>query len=603
MKAFILTPILIFSMLILGCSTPSSTKNSNINTQLKPDNLNPEALISQAITTKDTTKRSKLYLQAALIYWESDLIAQTNRALLTVDPGRLSHEQLQNYLLLRLKLGLLEENLQTLSEALPLFSNQTFHQSSITQQLEATQLLSKAYQATDNHIQAAIILIENSGLFEEESYLTNHETIWSELRKTNLALLSQYQYFGENIDVEGWLTLAQTIKQNQIDLDTQYLALNKWNESWPNHPAAIIPPRELEILIQLPTTQPTKIILALPLSGPIAEAGKAIQDGFMASYYNTPSKLGNDIEIIFFDTNLNNIEDLYTQKEMQNALIIGPLDKKSLNRLTTLERLDTKTLALNYLDDNEANTINLFQFGLAPETETKQISQRLKNRGLNKIAVIAPESNWGFRLHDSFLNDLILEKGTLIESAFYSNQASLSQTVAKLLATDESKKRAQKIRTIAKTRFEFQPRRRKDIDAILMIARPNIAKQINPLFAYHYANSIPIFSTSQVHSGNNDNNDLEGIEFIEMPWMLSATIDIKKQINNIIPESSQKYMRFYALGVDAFKLAPRLTLLKEVNDSKINGHTGILSMNSRGQINRDMEWAKFRRGKTISIKE
>jgi len=590
MKAFILVPILIFSMLILGCSTPSPTKNSSRNTQLKPDNLNPEALMSQAITTKDTSKKSNLYLQAALIYWESDLIAQTNRALLTVDPGRLSHEQLQKYLLLILKTGLLEENLQTLSEALPLFSNQTFHQSSITQQLEATQLLSKAYQATGNHIQAAIILIENSGLFEEESYLTNHETIWSELRKTDLALLSQHQYFGENIDVEGWLMLAQTIKQNQIDLDTQYLALNKWNESWPNHPAAITPPRELEILIQLPTTQPTKITLALPLSGPIAEAGKAIQDGFMASYYNSPSKLGNDIEIIFFDTNLNNIEDLYTQKETQSALIIGPLDKNSLNKLTTFERLNTKTLALNYLDNNTINTKNLFQFGLAPETETKQISQRLNNRGLNKVAVIAPESNWGFRLHDSFLNDLILEKGTLIESAFYSNQASLSQTVAKLLATDESKKRAKKIRAITKTSFEFQPRRRKDIDAILMIARPNIAKQINPLFAYHYANSIPIFSTSQVHSGNNDNNDLEGIEFIEMPWMLSATIDIKKQINNIIPESSQKYMRFYALGVDAFKLAPRLTLLKEVNDSKINGHTGILSMNKSGQINRDMEW-------------
>jgi len=600
MKAFILIQSLIFSLLILGCSTSSPTKN----TQTKPVHLSPETLISQAITTQNTTKRSDLYLQAALIYWESNLIAQTNGALVTVDPNILNHEQLQKYLLLILKLGLLENNPRKLEAALPLFANLNFHQSSISQQLELTLLLSKAYQITGNPIQAAIILIENSGLFEGDAYLANHETIWSELRNAELTFLSQYQYFGENIDIEGWLTLAQTIKQNQINLDTQYLALSKWNKSWPNHPAAINPPRELEILIKLPTTQPTKITLALPLSGPIAEAGKAIQNGFMASYYNTPSKLGNDIEIDFFDTHLNNIEDLYdSQDKTQSALIIGPLDKKSLNKLTKLERLNTNTLALNYLDNAEADIENLFQFGLAPEAETKQISQRLSNRKLNKVGVIAPESNWGFRLHDSFLNNLMLEKNTLIESVFYSDQASLSKTVAKLLATDESKKRAQKIRAITKTRFEFQPRRRKDIDAILMIARPNMAKQINPLFAYHYANSIPIFSTSQVHSGNNDNNDLEGIEFIEMPWMLSSTIDIKKQINNIIPESSQKYMRFYALGVDAFNLAPRLTLLKEVNDSKINGQTGILSMNSIGQINRDMEWAKFRKGKTISIKE
>jgi outer membrane PBP1 activator LpoA protein len=603
MKAFILTLIFIFSLLTLGCSTPSSTKNSNRTTEFSATNLSPEILISQARSTQNTTKSSTLYLQAALIYWNSNLAAQTSGALQTVDPGRLNHEQLQNYLLLTLKLGLLEGNSQKLAAAFPLFSNQTFHQSSIAQQLEITQLLSKAYQATGNPIQAAIVLIENAGLFDEEAYSANHETIWSELRNTDLALLSQYQYFGENTDVKGWLTLAQTIKQNQIDLDTQYLALSKWNKSWASHPAAIKPPRELEILIQLPITQPTKITLALPLSGPIAEAGKAIQDGFMASYYNTPSKRGNDIEINFFDTNTNNIEDLYSQNEIQNALIIGPLDKNSLNKLAMLERLNTKTLALNYLDDNQTIIKNLFQFGLAPETETKQISKRLRKKGFNKIAVIAPETNWGFRLHDSFLNDLMLEESTLIESAFYSDQASLSKTVAKLLATDESKKRAQKIREITKTRFEFQPRRRQDIDAILMIAEPSIAKQINPLFAYHYANSIPIFSTSQVHSGDNNYNDLDGIEFIEMPWMLSSTIDIKQQINTIIPESSQRYMRFYALGVDAFKLAPRLTLLKEVNESKINGHTGILSMNDKGQIMRDMEWAKFSRGKTMSIKE
>ncbi|MFT6265377.1 MAG: outer membrane PBP1 activator LpoA protein [Oleiphilaceae bacterium] len=602
MKAFILIPILIFSLLILGCSTPSPTKSAR-TPNLSSNNLSPETLISKARLTQDPSQKSSLHLQAALIYWESNLTAQANGVLLTIDPGSLNHDQLQKYLLLTLKIGLLEDNSQRLAEALPLFSNQIFYRSSIDQQLELTLLISKAYQATDKPIQAAITLIENAGLFEEDIYLKNHEIIWSELRKTELPLLSQYKYFGENIDVEGWLTLAQTIKQNQIDLDTQYLALNQWNKTWPDHPAAIRPPHELEILIQLPTTQPTEIILALPLTGPISLAGKAIQDGFMASYYSNPSKLGNDIEIVFFDTNLNNIEDLYNQDKKESALIIGPLDKNSLNKLTTLEQLNIKTLALNYLDDNKINIPNLYQFGLAPETETKQIANRLSKKGFTKIGVIAPETNWGFRLHDSFVNDLILEGNTPIESVFYSDQASLSQTVAKLLATDESKKRAQKIRAITNTRFEFQPRRRKDIDAILMIARPNIAKQINPLFAYHYANSIPVFSTSQVHSGSNDNNDLEGIEFIEMPWMLSSSIDIKQQINNIIPESSQKYMRFYAFGVDAFKLAPRLTLLKEVNNSKINGHTGILSMNDMGHINRDMEWAKFRRGKTISIKE
>ncbi len=602
MKAFILIPTLIFSILVTGCSTPVPKQISNAPFQILPDNLSPETLISQAIAAQDEQQKSDLYLQASLLYWENNLTAQTNAALLTVNPGNLSHENLQQYLLLTLKLGLLEESVPKLDKVLPLLSNKAFHQFSIEQQTELTELLFKAYRFTGKPIQAAIILIENSGLFSNDEYLNNHETIWSELRKADLALLSQYQYFGESIDVKGWLTLAQSIKQNQINLEAQYIALTTWNESWPNHPAAINPPHELDILIQLPSTQPTKITLALPLSGPISGAGKAIRDGFMASYFNTPSKLGRDIEIQFFDTHLNNIENLYNQTEAESALIIGPLDKNSLNKLTKLEHLNTKTLALNYLDNAEQEIANLFQFGLAPETETKQIAQRLSKKGLEKIGIIAPESNWGFRLHDAFFNDLNHENGTLIESTFYSDQASLSETVAKLLATQTSKERAKKVRTIINTRFEFQPRRRKDIDAIVMIARPKTAKQINPLFAYHYADSIPIFSTSQVHSEKN-NNDLEGIEFIEMPWMLSSTIDIKNQIHNNIPESSQKHKRFYALGVDAFKLAPRLTILKEVSDSQIDGQTGTLSMNSTGQISRNMEWARFRKGKTISLQD
>ena len=589
-------------MLIIACSTPQTKKHDTPLIQTQQPTLDPEALISQAISAQDPALKSALYLQAANIYWENHLKAQTSAALTTINPGSLSHEDLQKYLLLTLKLGLFEENTHKLEMVLPLLSNQAFNQASIEQQVEFTQLLSKAYQITGNPIQAAIVLIENAGLFSGDSYLSNHETIWSQLRKTDLAQLAQYQYFGKNIDVKGWLTLAQSIKQNQINLEAQFTALTQWNNEWPNHPATLLPPHELEILIQLPTTQPTKITLALPLSGPIADAGKAIRDGFMASYFNTPSTLGSDIEIQFFDTHTHNIEDLYQRTEQKSALIIGPLDKNSLNQLTQLEQLNTNTLALNYLDDTEKTIENLFQFGLSPETETKQIAQRLNHKNLKKVGVIAPESNWGFRLHDSFYQNLNLENGTLIESAFYSDQASLSETVAKLLATDTSKARAKKIRAITKTRFEFQPRRRKDIDAILMIAKPKTAKQINPLFSYHYADSIPIFSTSQVHTKDN-NNDLEGIEFIEMPWMLSSTIDIKNQLHEIIPESSQKYTRFYALGVDAFKLAPRLTLLKEVSDSQINGQTGTLSMNSYGHISRVMEWAKFRKGKTISIQE
>ncbi|WP_197482892.1 penicillin-binding protein activator, partial [Oleiphilus sp. HI0128] len=94
-----------------------------------------------------------------------------------------------------------------------------------------------------------------------------------------------------------------------------------------------------------------------------------------------------------------------------------------------------------------------------------------------------------------------------------------------------------------------------------------------------------------------------GIEFIEMPWMLSSTIDIKSQINHAIPESTEQYSRFYALGADSYNIAPRLQLLHEVRGSQMQGHTGMLSMDEQGIINRQLEWAKFRKGKAVTIKE
>jgi len=566
--------------------------------------LTPEQLIGKARAIPNSLDSASLYLEAATQYWQNELYAQSNAALDTITPEHLSYSELQQFLTLTLTLSIQEENHTRIEQTLPLISTQSQQKTSVPQQIELTKLIIRANQILGRHIQAAVTLIEHAGLFPEEEQYDGLEEIWQSLRQADAASLSQYQYTGTNLEVIAWLDLARLIQQNQINLETQYQALQDWKKVWPNHPAALHPPHELSILEALPKTRPTSITLALPLTGPISGAGKAIRDGFMANYYaNNSNQNDEKLEIHFFDTNKNSISELYANHLSENALIIGPLDKNALNEVSKLDSLHTKTLALNHLDSPTTHD-NLFQFGLAPETETTQLAQRLIKKKLYKVGVIAPESNWGFRIHDAFAQALSNEGGTLIESAFYQDQSSLSETVARLLNTDESKQRKRRIQTITNTNFEFLPRRRQDIDAIFMIAKPETAKQLKPLFAYHYANNLPVFATSQVHKQSSDgaNKDLERIEFIEMPWMLSNTIDIKNQLTQIIPDSNEKYSRFYALGVDAFNLAPRLELLHEIQDSQIQGQTGTLSMGEGGIISRKMEWAKFRKGNAISIK-
>jgi len=333
----------------------------------------------------------------------------------------------------------------------------------------------------------------------------------------------------------------------------------------------------------------------------------AIRDGFMANHYSKQQgvrKNDDNLEVIFFDTNLYDIKTLY-QEEKNDSLIIGPLDKNTLSKILEMDLVSTRTLALNYLPDTQAIPKNLYQFGLAPETETSQLAMHMLEKNLNKVGVIAPETEWGFRIHDSFNESLHKLGGITIENAFYQDQSSLSESVARLLDTHESKSRKQKIQRIIGDRLEFLPRRRKDIDAIFMISTPNVAKQLKPLFSYHYASNLPVFATSKIHTDNYDksNNDLENIQFMEMPWMLSQTVDIKNQIGSSIPESKHENSRFYALGVDSYDLAPRIQLLQSVRESKIQGQTGTLSIDKSGIVSRNLEQAKFVRGRATTLQD
>ncbi|KZY84866.1 hypothetical protein A3743_03750 [Oleiphilus sp. HI0072] len=607
MKALHFSIIVCLSVIISACGTSPKVNQSKLTKVESPAPKQPEELISLALKSTSPKQQSKLFFQAAQSYWENNLYAQSDAALGSVQIEHLNEADAQDYLLMSLKLATSNKNKARIEKILPLIPNLGLSGMNVDQQIELSHLLSQAYEITDLTIEAAITLIDHRGLINPEHHQDTDEQIWHLLRSTETADLSQYIYTGDNPDALAWLDLARTIQLNQISLDAQYNAFQAWNELWPSHPASLNPPHELSILKQLPNTRPDSITLALPLSGPLQLAGKAIRDGFMAQHYASNKQNPNHepLQVRFFDTATQDILSLYNQAPETGSLIIGPLDKASLKALNSLDIISTPTLALNYLPATNADSDKLYQLGLAPETEARQLATRLHDKSLKRVGIILPENNLGFRIYDSFVESFSSLDGVVIDSVFYKNQKSLASSVARLLGTEDSQNRKRKIRKITNTALEFLPRRRQDIDALVMIAKPEIARQIKPLFAYHYAADLPVFASSQIHniSDNNDNRDLDGIEFIEMPWMLSSTIDIKSQINHAIPESTEQYSRFYALGADSYNIAPRLQLLHEVRGSQMQGHTGMLSMDEQGIINRQLEWAKFRKGKAVTIKE
>lgn len=593
--------LLLASLTLLACSQ----KNTKLGLPPTPiDTIRasetPEQLLARAMTAQEPDK-SKLQLRISQLYWQNNLIGQAKAAIDTLNPRFLSAKEKLNYLKIRIEIAKLEDDRQLVES---LAENYEFSASNapLEEQLSLINLQIETLKFLERHIEIAILLSESAGLFDSSSLDSINEQIWTELKLAKTQDLTQHQYEGNHYDAAGWLELAKTFKLNLNNIDQQLSAISQWEADWAAHPAALVPPREIQILKSLPTTRPTQVTLALPLSGPLANVGKAVRDGFFAAFYKETNTDTPSDKIALFDTHKNDIETLYDQEFEERSLIVGPLDKNSLEKITLLDSLQTKTLALNNVQGENPHE-NLYHFGLAPESGISQVAERLIKKEQFRVAVIAPEADWGIRAHNSFRDSVLEQNGILVNSSFYGDQASLSASVAQLLATDASKNRARKLRSITGISLYNEARRRQDIDAIFMIAKPETAKLLKPLFAFHYASNIPVYASSQVHDPASLNFDLNGVEFIELPWMLSSTDILKTTIQDMAPEQAEKYSRFYALGADAFKLVPRLQLLAEISESQIQGQTGLLAINEQRKITRTMQWAKFIKGRAIPIQD
>lgn len=590
----------IFGILVSGCGTQGTQTQTTV---AAPESLQSEyeTLLSRARVTSDQKLRSELFLQATQALIAKGLSAQANYAFTEIDPIFLIGNDLNQYQILSLELSLAENDQALIKKRLEATQLDQLMMSPISDQQKLIKLVTTGYERAGEPLRAAVLLAEYEGIFANDSASFLNERIWLLLQQTSTEVLMRYAYQGSNTDVAAWLELSKNIKLTQTSLDQQYAALISWTKNYPDHPAAKALPLELELLSRLPETSPRQIVLALPLSGPYANVGQAVSDGFLANYFSNRT-YEHPLEIKFFDTNSNPMSLLYqeladTQSLGHNTLVVGPLEKNRIAELSDSEYLNTPTLALNHSDEIHPHPL-LSLFGLDPSDETLQVATEMSKQKLLRVAVIAPESEWGKRLSGVFEEQFASSGGHVVEVSLYTDQKNLADSVAGLLATKQSKERARNVMRITGQRLETEPRRRQDIDAIFMLADNKTAKQIKPMLAFNFARDIPVYAISQTHDPftPDENRDLNGILFVDIPWMLSRTSPLRSQIDDNVGQDAERYARFYALGADAYTLAPRIELLTEIQNSHVQGYTGTLSMGDQGKIKRSLQWAKFSRG-------
>jgi len=479
----------------------------------------------------------------------------------------------------------------------------------------STDLLSRAgylqadtYALANNQLAAAATLILLAQTDAEASPQPLHDRIWELLKAAPDQQLTVAASNAIGFETQGWLELAAAVRAPGTGLDEQGRIIRRWQNNWPSHPAAQILPTELQLIASLAANRPEKIALALPLNGPLASAGKAIRDGFIAAYYldKTADRSKTDIRIL--DTSAGkSFTELYRELSTQDTdLIVGPLEKEALTGLSTMHTLPVPTLGLNYLPEGTLVPDGLYQFGLSAEDEARQIADRLAADSIQQVLVLIPQGQWGDRVEAALLQRMRSGGGTALDIERFHPDDNLRAVTADLLGITTSRNRAIQVERTIGLNVEFEPRRRQDAEAIVMVAEPTIARQLKPLFAFYFGGDLPVYAPSIVYEGTADpsrDRDLDQVLFTDVPWVLDESNDFRAQASRYLSGTRGQLGRLFAMGADAWQLSKRLPLLRQVESSSLQGQTGTLTMNPEGSIHRQQLWARFQNGVPVPVPE
>ena len=312
-----------------------------------------------------------------------------------------------------------------------------------------------------------------------------------------------------------------------------------------------------------PQPQPTQVALLVPLNGGLENAGKAIQAGFNAGYAR--SAIHPTIKV--YDTSSGDITSIYQQAIKDGAnYVVGPLDKSKVTALSKSGDIKVNTLALN---DAEGDAVipQLYQFPLSPNAEAVQVADKASQAGYHTALLITPSGAWGEDIARSLQAEWQKDGGTVVGSLAVSSAENL------------------------KEKIEGLPQ---NADVIFLVARPSLAREINPLLK----SNIPVYSTSLVYSGlvnSEKDKNLNGIRFCDEPLVLDSSGQwavMRQQLTISQPVFIQQYIRLYGLGFDAAGLTQNFSGI----NTGISGATGQLSLGSDQHIARRLTWAVFQKG-------
>jgi outer membrane PBP1 activator LpoA protein len=321
---------------------------------------------------------------------------------------------------------------------------------------------------------------------------------------------------------------------------------------------------------------PSKLAVLLPQSGNLTVAGNAIRDGLLSAYYaETRSKPG----IRFYDTqgNAAGAKAAYDRAVKEGAqMIIGPISKDEVAAIHDAAG-NIPVLALNRLET--PNNRHVLNFSLNPEREGELIAERLLGKGLLQTAVFSQGSDSNSRMLAAF------------EKRYQSGGGSvLLKAPAPVFGKDAA----------GATVNPVLPEATAQAKAVLLLMNADAAKPTRAALALNGASGIPVFAGTDITESSDakTNTQLDGIEFLQMPWLVNRgnSLNISAAQLLKLPSARGPGAKLNAFGADAWLIATRLPVWLASPNSEIAGATGSLHLEPDGRIERTLPWSVFRAG-------
>jgi outer membrane PBP1 activator LpoA protein len=314
------------------------------------------------------------------------------------------------------------------------------------------------------------------------------------------------------------------------------------------------------------------VALLLPLNAPeFAAPADAVRLGCQAAQGHEPRLA---LQVVRTNGHPESILAEYNGLVARGAtVVVGPMTRTGVAALATRAEPGVPTIALNSPErDAHAAPPWLYSFGLGVEAEARLVAHAATAAKLRDAIVVRASTPLALRAAQAFADEWLLLGGKIVAAEQFAARTDYAPLQQRLTGVE------------AQMTF--------------LAADADQARAVRP----YLNNQIPVYGTSQIYDvrkGPLANLDLNGIRFVDMPWLVQPDHPAVM----VYPRSTLplELQRFYALGIDACRIAAQL--LAHAQRVRLDGVTGRITLAADRVFQREPVLAVIREGGAAAVED